>query len=148
MSVSFSVHVSDAYSSTLKTHVVNTLSFLSIFSLLLFRMCFREAIAPVAFPILLLISSEQLLSHVSKLTKYSNLSTFPMVSPKTIVSVFFVFKRSPACSAASFVSSSWLRSELTSSYQITDAYSTDVDSAGVLSHLVHCSIKICDEEEW
>ena len=37
------------------------------------------------------------------------------LSPKTIVLVFFVCTRGPACSSASFVCSIWLRSELTSS---------------------------------
>ena len=117
LSVSFSVHVSDAYSSTLKMHVVNISSLLSILGFLLSHICFREATVSVAFPILLLISSEQLLSHVSRLPRYSNFSTFPMVfpatctsssmflSPKTKVLILFVCTRSPACSAASPVSS-------------------------------------------
>jgi hypothetical protein len=76
LSASFRVHVSDAYTRTLNKHVVRILSLFSSFSFSLFHVCLKEAIAPVAFPILLFISSEQFLSHVSRLPRYSNFPRF------------------------------------------------------------------------
>ena len=78
-------------------------------------MCFRDATTLVALPILPLISSEQLLSHVIRLPMYSNLSTFSIIvpaictacsiflSPDIIAFVLVVFTTSYASSAAILV---------------------------------------------
>ena len=97
--------------------------------------CFRLLIVPVALRILLLISSEQLLSHVKRLPKYSNFSTFSIVSPpicifcsmfrspSIIVFVFGMFRCSPVFSSACLISSpcSWSVSQYSCNRSISSA---------------------------
>ena len=127
LSVSFRVQVPEAYQSTLKTHIVRILSLFWMVDFLPFHTCLSGAIVPAAFPIHLLISSEQLLSQVIRLPRYSNLSTFSMLllpicvscsiilSLNTMVLVFPMFTISPACSATTLVSSSGFCRDLQSS---------------------------------
>lgn len=120
------IHSSEACKSALKTHAVKALSLLSIFNFVPFYLRFNEDSTPVAFRVFVLINSEQLFSHVRTLLRYSNVSTFSMVSPvawvtssiflspNTMIFVFSVL-RSSLCSAAAFVCPMWLRGELISS---------------------------------
>lgn len=76
LSASLQLHGSEAYKSTLKTHMLKTQSFLYILSLLLFQRCLNETDTTVGSPITLFISFEQLLWHARGLSKYWTLQSF------------------------------------------------------------------------
>ena len=92
LSISFRVQISEASRST---HVVRILSLFWMVNFLLFHTCLRDAIVLAAFPIHLFISSEQLLSQVIRLSRYSNLSTFPIFLLPSVFLVLFFSHRTP-----------------------------------------------------
>ena len=85
LSDSFSVHVSELYSSMERTSERYTLNFVSWEMSLDAQMVLREAEAPVARPILLLISFSELLSHDKTPPKYVNCSTWPSFVPSMLI---------------------------------------------------------------
>ncbi len=86
LSFFLNVHVSEAYSNTLITHVLIMLILVSVLICLLFHIVLNPTITPVALAILLLISLMQSLSQVSKLPRYTNSVTFSILLP--LISIF------------------------------------------------------------
>ena len=85
LSDSFNVHVSELYSSMDRTSERYTLNFVSWVISFDAQMVLREAEAPVARPILLLISFSELLSHDKTPPKYVNCSTWPSFVPSMLI---------------------------------------------------------------